>query len=164
MADETTVIQLKDLRYEIQPSIEEIEVLDRKIQGFIRGRISRDEILKELKECRSYNDRTKRIMEMGLHLENKLTKNITGHPQEKDQIHEGKQSKQDNQENTSIQEDYVGHRESAFRKVQGEQGRFSSSKNANEVFETLHGDVSGQVNGGSEFHIPISIGMEPSLV
>ena len=103
-------------------------------------------------------------MEMGLHLENKLTKNITGHPQEKDQIHEGKQSKQDNQENTSIQEDYVGHRESAFRKVQGEQGRFSSSKNANEVFETLHGDVSGQVNGGSEFHIPISIGMEPSLV
>ena len=52
-ADETTLIQLKDLRYEIQPSVEEIEVLDRKIKGFVRGRNSRDEILKELKECRS---------------------------------------------------------------------------------------------------------------
>ena len=85
-----------------------------------------------LRPYRSYNARAKRIMEMGLHLENKLTKNITRHPQEEDQIHEGKKSKQDNQENTSIQENYVGHPESAFQKVLGEQGKFSSSKNANE--------------------------------
>eukprot|EP00794_Sanderia_malayensis_P001352 gene1352-1492_t len=60
---ETDSQRLAELRYTLEPTIKEIEVLDKKIQGMMKKLRLKRELINELKTCRAYHAKVKTLMQ-----------------------------------------------------------------------------------------------------
>ena len=67
--EDIDVMRLMELRYIVEPTIREIEHLDKKVQGMMKKLRFKRDLVNELKQCRSYYAKNKIIMEKVKELE-----------------------------------------------------------------------------------------------